>query len=487
MKKISLAMIMTFVMIIPNHISAQYYMDALRFSNLTFGGTARSMGAGGAFGAAGADFSVLSTNPAGIGLYRSSELMMTPSFYMKHSQASYFDQTSDDSHYALNFPGMGVILNMTNSDSDNKWKHVQMGFGFNRLQDFGRRTEIEGFNHLSSLMTEYMFKAEAQQGLHSYDTELAWDANLLWYDDSLNQYVVDAPDGGLNQRKSIREEGAINEMVFSFGGNYDDLIYTGVTIGIPLVNYTMRSLYREEDTEGSFSELRYFDLNDKISTSGSGVNVKFGILARPVKWLRVGGAIHSPTFFSLKEDYERSFTSRFYDTDLNRDNVNKEGTFSYRLVTPMRALGDIAVFVGKYGFISAQYEFVDYSRANLSDQTGVATQYIHDFKPDNDVIGESFSAAHNLKLGAEVNLAPFRIRGGYAVFGSPYDGDINDAKRTFYTFGLGLQERNYFVDFAYVIENYEEDYYLYSPQYAGMPAEKSHNSSRIVMTLGLKL
>ncbi len=487
MRKISITTLLVFIMVFSNQATAQYYMDALRFSNMGFGGTARSMAVGGAFGAAGADLSVLSTNPAGIGLYKSSEVVISPSLYINHTEASYFGQLSEDTRYAVNFPGMGVILNMTNTNSNSNWKNFQMGFGYNKLQDFNQRTEIEGFNHLSSLMTEYMFKAEADQGLNAFDTELAWDANLLWYDDSTGQYVVDAPEGGINQRKSIREMGAVNEMVLSFGGNYNDVFYTGLTVGFPLVSYSMRARHREEDIEDNFSELRYFDVNDEITTNGSGVNVKFGVIARPVAWLRLGGAIHSPTFFNLKEDYERSITSRFNDAELNRDNVNHKGTFSYRLVTPMRALGDIAVFIGKYGFISAQYEFVDYSRANLSDQTGISTQYIHDFKPDNDMIQESYTAAHNLKFGAEVNLAPFQIRGGYAVFGSPYEGDVNDGQRTFYTFGLGLREKSYFVDLAWVMEKYEEDYYLYSSQYAGMPAEMSHSSDRIVLTLGLKL
>lgn len=58
--------------------SAQNYEEILRFSRFTTTGTARSAAMGGAFGALGGDLSTLSTNPAGIGVFRKSEAAFTP-------------------------------------------------------------------------------------------------------------------------------------------------------------------------------------------------------------------------------------------------------------------------------------------------------------------------------------------------------------------------------------------------------------------------
>ena len=60
-------------------VSAQTSDDVLRYSFLQPGGTARFVGAGGSFGALGAEFGALSQNPAGIALFRSNELVVTPS------------------------------------------------------------------------------------------------------------------------------------------------------------------------------------------------------------------------------------------------------------------------------------------------------------------------------------------------------------------------------------------------------------------------
>lgn len=57
--------------------SAQGVLDAYKFSQSDLNGTARYLGMGGAFGALGGDISVLSNNPAGLGIYRSSEVVTT--------------------------------------------------------------------------------------------------------------------------------------------------------------------------------------------------------------------------------------------------------------------------------------------------------------------------------------------------------------------------------------------------------------------------
>ena len=49
---------------------AQGDYEAFRFSQIEYQGTARYMGAGGAFSATGGEFSAISVHPAAIGLYK---------------------------------------------------------------------------------------------------------------------------------------------------------------------------------------------------------------------------------------------------------------------------------------------------------------------------------------------------------------------------------------------------------------------------------
>src|ERR1035437_9082267 len=115
------------VVFLSNTTFAQNEVDALRYSQLGFfGGTARSAGMAGSFGALGGDFSTLSTNPAGIGLYRRNEVFFTPSFF--------------------NFGSIGVVLSHYNDEIKNGWKGFSFGFGYNRTNDFNNRMQMQGKN-----------------------------------------------------------------------------------------------------------------------------------------------------------------------------------------------------------------------------------------------------------------------------------------------------------------------------------------------------
>ena len=74
MRKIYLA---TLMCAMPSLLMAQSAIDAYQLSQTDLKGTARFVSMGGAFGALGGDLSTLNQNPAGIGVYRSSEIGVT--------------------------------------------------------------------------------------------------------------------------------------------------------------------------------------------------------------------------------------------------------------------------------------------------------------------------------------------------------------------------------------------------------------------------
>jgi len=173
MKKIKLTAILLIVFSVS--LIAQTKMDALRYSQITFGGTARYMGTGGAFGALGADFSTLSVNPAGIGLYKSSEFTFTPSIFVGKTESKFNNGLGEDIKYNFNFSNIGLVMNFETNKKGNSWKSIQFGFGINRLGNFNNRTIISGSNTQSSLMDDYLVKASGNEydALDPFDTELA--------------------------------------------------------------------------------------------------------------------------------------------------------------------------------------------------------------------------------------------------------------------------------------------------------------------------
>lgn len=462
-------------------ISAQNHNDALRYSMLSFGGTARYVSTGGAFGALGADFSTLSTNPAGIGLFKGSEFTFTPSIYTGKTSSSYYGMSNEDLKYNFNLNNVGMIFTFKGNGD---FKNIQMGFGVNRMANFNNRMAITGDNPKNSIMDDYILKANGNKpsNLDPFDTFLAWETFLLDTLTGGTKYTSVVPQGGIRQSKEVTSWGSMNEMVMTFGGNFNDKLYLGGTIGFPYIRYFEESVYSESDIADTIYDFKKFDINENIETNGSGFNFKFGMIYRINDWVRFGGAIHTPTFFTMQDFYNKSIKSVFDNGD-NYTDKSPEGEYNYELTTPMRALGSLAFILGKYGLISADYEFVDYGDARLREENRKTSGNI--FAEENNLIKSSYTAQNNLRLGAELNVEQFKFRAGYALYGNPFKAGVNiGGERTYYTFGIGVREKSYFIDLAYVLGKYSEEYFLYPSVPQSVMNDFTSNS--FLVTLGFR-
>ncbi len=440
-------------------INAQNQEDALRYSRMSLTGTARYLGLGGALGAVGADFSSLSTNPAGIGLFRKSEYNITPAFALAKTETTYLGQVSEDNKYNLNLANLGVVYvkDLTAGTNAPGWKIVQFGIGMNRLNNFNNRILLQGHNKKHSLLTGYAHQADGSlpKNLDQFTTKLAYDTDLLWVFDSVRYYYdADVYRGGVLQQKSITTSGAINEMVFGISSNYNDRLFVGASIGWPFVRYNYKSVYSEKDNADTISYFKSFDRNEEINTKGIGLNMKLGAILRANDWLRLGLAYHSPTFYTnLRDDWKYSMKSNF-DNGKSYTATAPDGKFEYELTTPMKVIASAMVQFGKMGFVSAEYEFIDYSEAKLNSGS-------YKFFDENTEIREKYTATNNLRLGAEVRLSEIYFRGGYAMMGNPYKTEVNEGQINQLSVGMGIREKDFFVDFGYRVSLTNEDYYLY--------------------------
>ena len=97
--------------------NAQTVDDAIRYSQVFYSGTARFTSMGGAFTALGGDFSTLSQNPAGIGVFRSSGISVTPQLYHINTIANFKANSREDYLYDFNLSQVGFVANLINNSS----------------------------------------------------------------------------------------------------------------------------------------------------------------------------------------------------------------------------------------------------------------------------------------------------------------------------------------------------------------------------------
>lgn len=462
---------------------AQNDIDAMRYSQLTFGGTARFASMAGSMGALGGDISTLSYNPAGIGIFRKTELSITPTIVSQANSATYNSTTEINRKLSFNIGNIGLVATIPLSGKENStgWESINFGFGYNCTNSFQNRIDIKGYNKTSSMLDAFVADAN---GHSSYDfdqfsTDLAWKTWLINPDTSgTNLYNHVIPHYGELQHKSVDSKGGMGETVLSFGGNYKNKVFIGTTIGFIHERYIEESTYEEIDEKDTISDFKSFKYVQNLSTKGNGYNLKVGIIVKPVDWLRIGAAIHTPSILNLKDNYSSSMKSNL-DNNIVYDTVSPKGSFDYSLTTPFRAIGSIGFIISKYGLLNVDYEYIDYTYAQLYSSPNV-------FGDVNSTIRSRYTSTGNLRVGGEVRLDPISIRAGYALYGSPFNGGENkNANRSSYTGGIGFRENNYFIDFAYVFTKYTEYNYLYdSPTISSV--KNDHKSSSFMLTFGVR-
>ena len=465
-------------------VQAQSEVDALRYSQHQYGGTARFSSMAGAFGALGADFSVLSTNPAGIGIYRRSEFTFTPSFFNQKTTSNFKGNSLDDYKYSVNFNNAGIVLAYYEPETKNAWKGVMFGFGYNRLNNFNNRISMSGKNSSNSLLDIFVSDAISSNGdpdaMDPFTTELAINSNAVWLDtNNGNYYHHFMGSDGEMQSKSVTTSGSMGETVFTLGGNYNDKLYLGATLGIPHIRYKEETTYMEEGDSTALNGFQSFELDQDSRTTGVGFNFKFGMIYKPVEWMRIGGALHSPSYFEMHDDWSSTMKTSFANTAYNATVESPTGLYDYSLVTPMRTIGSLGFVIKKMGLIGIDYEFVDYPSATLRSDN-------YKYITENKSIRDLYTEGNNIRFGTEWRLAPLSLRGGVAYYSSPYRKiSGNDGTRMDYSAGIGFREENFFLDFAYVLSLTNENYYFYDASITS-PSINDSRSSSVMMTMGFK-
>ncbi len=473
---------------------AQNIDDALRYSQIFYGGTARFMSMGGAFTALGGDLSSLSQNPAGIGVFRSSEISLTPQLFHINSTSS-FNGISTDYLYNFNLSQAGIVGNIIRKEDGTGLITLNFGYSFNRTNNLNQSIEIKGKSNSSS-MADYW--TDESYGLYKDQLRTnAADAYLAY-----NTYVIDTLSGystdygtvysnygdnppsiyGQTIRRLITYEGSTAEHALSIGGNYSNKIFFGATLGISTINYISHYEHLESTDTGLPSKFTDFNYTYHYENFGTGYNLKLGAIIKPVEELRIGLAFHSPTFYRINETFFDDITSHFSDGSHYEDS-NNTLRYNYALTTPFRALAGIAWQIKKFGLLSADYEFVDYSTARFS-QTGDN----YDYSIKNNAIKNTLKSASNIRLGGELRLNNLYLRGGYGYYGNAFKpGDINEnQKYQSLSFGAGIREQNLSIDFGFTNLQNSQNYLLYSSSAGSPMAVINVNRNMYTLTFGYK-
>ena len=504
---------------------AQTQYDAARIMDTDLNGTARFVGMGGAMSALGGDMSTMGTNPAGIGLYRSNDFSGTISLNNTQVKSDFAGVTGKTDRSRMSFDQLGVVFS-NKIGNETSVRYVNVGINYHKQRNFSRKMAMYG-NLMGMSLTDQIanmtnhdpngnynplplgdyYKIYNELGGNYYGeawSDVSWlgvlgiqggligpqigsepaegDEPLVDgagnpitddYGNPLYEYKHYIGMPGYETEYRSRETGGVNQVDINLSTNVDDRIYVGFTLGFHDVNYKRSSAYSEwGEFDGQPTD---FTLSNDFITEGTGVDAKLGVIFRPFEEsaFRMGLAIHTPTLYTLSDRHWASLSSSLD----NYHGVTDVAQFNYQLLTPWKFNLSLGHTFGTSVALGAEYEYTDYSSAELRYEDGF------EMEAESDWMDEDLKGVHTVRVGAEVKLVPeFSLRAGYNYTSAAFNKNAykwlypnttyTDAEyenmmgRSTYTLGMGFRTGQLYVDAAFLYMQQKSEFYPFDSQFS---------------------
>jgi hypothetical protein len=436
-----------------NSTYAQFARDAVRFSTFQTGSTSRLKGIGNASTAVGGDLSSISANPAGLGYFTQSEISVTGEFDNQTTNATYLGKQVTATKGSPNGSQFGAVfytrLNTPRGQSKTEgFVSLNYGVAYARTNNFYERVNTNGLNNANSINNYYANLANSEGVDNGTLQDWAYQHQLISrYGTATNNSFAPNSYPGVNQTGDINRTGGQSALDFSAGTNYNNKLYLGLNISVANLRYKSTKTFNETGTAtipqtGGPVDRGYNSQYSQIQdTKGEGFSAKLGVIYKVVEYVRLGATITSPTFLTIDDSFSETLGTSLNGGASYEDGIEYPTTYSMR--TPFKASGGISVFVGQYGFITGDVEYVDYASTNISS----SDIYTNNF--DLGVIKNNYRSVVNQRAGVEAKIVKIvSLRAGYGLQPSPLKTGGFDTKTL--TGGLGLRLGNYYADAAYV-------------------------------------
>lgn len=522
--RISLLFSLGVLLVLPFHARGQSFEDIYRYSRYANTGTARSMGLAGAYSAVGADFSAAALNPAGIGMYRSTELSISLATQIGTTTTQYIDQQGSDVRVNVALPNFSAVLygrkkvyNGTDGERPFAFRSWALGFGMNQVDNYHNRSTVTAFNPNSS-MTWWMANEADLDGNPDpdpslnrlgYYSRLAYDAVLI--DTFLtNQtptglgYEPSFASGQVDQRVSRTDRGRWNEFSLTLGGNWGDNLFAGVALNISDILFQRDFSILETDSRDIYPNfIQSGELSDFYRTSGWGLGATFGVIYQPLQFMRLGLSFRTPTVLFLRDNFSTRMIGTFDDgQQFEGSYADEDFTFPYQVTTPFRATLGTAFFVRKLLMFTVDADLTDGRTIRFANSPSSNSQ--GNFTLQNALARNNMMLAYTLRSGVELRLKRFYLRAGFAwqsATAKPqlqeYSSVLNptDIRRTpgytlHYAGGLGFRSKHLFVDMAVNAQDRSTPvvaYPLFDNQGVSPTLDMRRLMVQVMVTLGVRI
>ena len=470
--------------------------DALRLSVENLTGTARFRGMSGAFGALGGDLSAINQNPAGSVFFNNNFGSITGSVFNTKNSYTYFGTKTKDNDTTLDLNQAGAVFVFNDNSGKTDWKKIALAFNYDNTNNYGNSIFSRGTNPYNSIgnyfvdiaqgiplnvLTDYDFY---QLNFYEQQAYLGYDTYIFEANDNIPSntgYYTNIPLGGnYYQENSVSTSGYNGKLTANFATTYKDFLSLGMNLNFHFVDIIKTSSVYESNTNpiydsgSTISELLF---ENQLSTVGSGFSFSLGTIVKATDFLRFGLSYDSPTWYRLTDELTQGVaTHSINNQDGNEFPTSYQPTIQYapyKIQTPSKWTGSVALIFGKRGLLSADVSTKDYSTTRFKPK--------NDFQDLNTFMSNALDNAIEVRLGGEYKIKQFSLRGGYHFDQSPYKTDVTFGDLTGYSGGIGYSFGESKLDLAYNYEHRKMNQLLVT---SGMtdPARISRYNNNVTIT-----
>ncbi len=460
MKKIIHTPILIFALIVLFTLTgyAQFPEDVLRLSTPGTGVGARSLGLGMAYTGVANDFSAMYWNPAGLAQLKMNEITFGLSNLSYGNTGTLTDGTPGGPlGSGKNFTNSGTSLNdlgFVYSVPTAQGSFV-IALGYGRQAEFTTGLSFSGFNPRSSIIQS--LAPDGQSAPQYLANDLAYQLYLANVDTITGQYDSQIKDS-LTQSGKVIENGGLNHFSAAAAIEAAQNLFLGVTLNIVTGSYSYTRNYYEDDLANFHNTLPFdlssFSLLETVESDISGFNAKLGFLYKFAPNSRIGLAVKTPSWITVREDFTQRGVSDFDNGD------HYEYAVKYNYSEQVLSNGDKLTFYDPVGhdeydvstpyvfsagasvgaqnlMVAGDLEYTDWTQMEFRNANAHLLEL-------NTQIKEEFRPTVNLKLGAECEVVPntLQLRAGFAYLKSPYDGDPSEFDRKYITGGASISVQN---------------------------------------------
>lgn len=491
---------------------AQETYENTKLIDNNLNGTARYVGMGGAMEALGADLSTIGTNPAGLGLFRKGKVDLSFGLVSQTGMNKFSSLNKTN----MSFDQIGVVFNV------NKTPNVSFNIGFNYHKSRNFDQLLNAANTLNNAsQNKLTYQKYRNQVFQTQDdatysqVDNLYMKNLLYNNTTSTYYYFPASGYLYNQQN----KGYIGEYDMNLSANINDRVYLGLTMGIHDVHYKGYTEYTENFVHNA-NNIPGLTLNDSREITGTGFDVKFGAIVRPMAEspFRLGAYVHTPVWYDLTTSNYTELT----DGTL-RPSIGE--SYDFRVNTPWKFGLSAGTTLADRVALGATYEYAAYNAMQTRIKDGgtydwyYGTYYesSHNDRVMNNHTEEALRGQHMLKLGVEAKITDhFSLRAGYnylsALFkdlaekngslkspGTYYASStsyVNWKDTNRFTFGLGWNVWRFNIDLAYQYSQQNGTFYPFMDYHEGSapsvednianPTKVNNKQHQLLLTMGYK-